>query len=91
MREELGEKLFEAEPLFRLRSSIRCRSQERGRALACLEGLLGCFDGLAGVNSLAVVGVRLLGMAFAGSDLPGRRGWFDRRMGTGLFSQRGRV
>ena len=44
-----------------------------------------CSAGFAGANSLRVVGVRLLGLAFAGSDLPGRRGWFDRRMRTGLF------
>ncbi|MGN6373375.1 MAG: hypothetical protein ACTHM1_10380 [Solirubrobacteraceae bacterium] len=50
-----------------------------------MQGLLGCFDGLAAANSLRVVGVRVLGVAFAGSDLPGVRGWFDRRMHTGLF------
>ena len=84
-REEIAAKLVQAEPLFRLQVLIRCCSPERGRALACLQGLLGCFDGFAGANSLRVVGVRFLGLAFAGSDLPGRRGWFDRRMKTGLF------
>ena len=78
-------KLLAAEPLFRLQVLIRCSSPERGRAVACLQGLLGCFDGFAGANSLRVVGVRFLGVAFAGSDLPGRRGWFDRRLRTGLF------
>ena len=85
-REEIAQKLLQAEPLFRLQILIRCSSPERGRALACLQGLLGCFDGFAAANSLRVVGVRLLGLAFAGSDLPGRRGWFDRRMRTGLFA-----
>ena len=84
-REEIGQKLLAAEPLFRLQVLIRCSSPERGRAVACLQGLLGCFDGFAGANSLRVVGVRFLGVAFAGSDLPGRRGWFDRRLRTGLF------
>ena len=84
-REEIGQKLLAHEPLFRLQVLIRCSSPERGRAVACLQGLLGCFDGFAGANSLRVVGVRFLGLAFAGSDLPGRRGWFDRRLRTGLF------
>ncbi len=84
-REEIGQKLLAPEPLFRLQVLIRCSSPERGRAVACLQGLLGCFDGFAGANSLRVVGVRFLGLAFAGSDLPGRRSWFDRRLRTGLF------
>ena len=81
----IGQKLLAPEPLFRLQVLIRCSSPERGRAVECLQGLLGCFDGFAGANSLRVVGVRFLGLAFAGSDLPGRRGWFDRRLRTGLF------
>jgi hypothetical protein len=84
-REEIGQKLLQAEPLFRLQVLVRCSSPERGRAVACMQGLLGSFDGFAAANSLRVVGVRFLGLAFAGSDLPGRRGWFDRRMRTGLF------
>lgn len=84
-REEISAKLVQAEPLFRLQILIRCSSPERGRAVSCLHGLLGCFDGLQGANSLRVVGVRFLGLAFAGSDLPGRRAWFDRRLDTGLF------
>ena len=84
-REEIGQKLLAPEPLFGLQVLIRCSSPERGRAVACLQGLLGCFDGFAAANSLRVVGIRFFGLAFAGSDLPGRRGWFDRRMKTGLF------
>ncbi len=84
-REEIAAKLLQAEPLFGLQILIRCSSPEKGRAVSCLQGLLGCFDGWAAANSLRVVGVCLLGLAFAGSDLPGRRGWFDRRMRTGLF------
>jgi hypothetical protein len=84
-REEIAAKLVQAEPIFRLQVLIRCSSPERGRAVGCLQGLLSCFDGFAGANSLRVVGVRCLGLAFAGSDVPGRRGWFERRMRTGLF------
>ena len=84
-REEIGQKLLQAEPLFRLQVLIRCSSPERGRAVACMQGLLGSFDGFAAANSLRVVGVRFLGLAFAGSDLPGRRCWFEKRMSTGLF------
>jgi hypothetical protein len=84
-REEIAAKLLQAEPLFRMQVLIRCRSPERGRAIASLQGLLGCFDGFAAANSFRVAGVRLLGIGFAGSDLPGVRAWFDRRVRIGLF------
>jgi hypothetical protein len=84
-REELSAKLVQAEPLFRLQVLIRASSPERGSAVSCLHGVLGCFDAWQGANSLRVVGVRFLGLAFAGSDLPGRRAWFDRRANSGLF------
>jgi hypothetical protein len=84
-REEIATKLLQAEPLFGLQVLIRCSSPERGRAVECMQGLLGCFDGFAAANSFRVAGVRLLGISFAGSDLPGLRAWFDRRMRTGLF------
>jgi hypothetical protein len=84
-REEIGAKLLQPDPLFGIQILIRCSSPEKGRAVNHLQGLLGCFDAFAGPNSLRAVGVRFLGLAFAGSDLPGRRDWFDRRMNTGLF------
>jgi hypothetical protein len=84
-RDEISAKLVQAEPLFRLQVLIRCSSPERGSAVSCLHGLLGCFDAMQAANSLRVVGVRLLGLAFLGADMPGRRVWFDRRMNTGLF------
>ncbi len=84
-REEIGAKLLQHDPLFGMQILVRCSSPEKGRAVNHLQGLLGCFDAFAGANSFRVVGVRLLGLAFAGSDLPGRRDWFDRRMNTGLF------
>jgi len=84
-REEIGAKLLQAEPLFGLQVLVRCSSPEKGQAARCLQALLGCFDAFAAANSFRVVGVRAFGLAFLGSDLPGRRGWFDRRMRTGLF------
>jgi hypothetical protein len=84
-REEIATKLLQAEPLFRLQILIRCSAPQRGRAVACLQALLSCFDGFAAANFFRTAGVRLLGIAFAGSDLPGLRAWFDRRMRTGHF------
>ncbi len=84
-REEIAAKLVQAEPLFAMQILVRCSSPQRGNAVSALQGLLGCFDSLAGANSLRVVGVRFLGLAFLGSDLPGRRSWFDHRLRTGLF------
>ncbi len=84
-REELAAKLVQAEPLFGLQVLVRCSAPERGTAVSCLHGLLACFDSMAGANSLRVVGVRVLGVAFLGSDLPGRRAWLDYRMRRGLF------
>ncbi len=84
-REEIASKLLQAEPLFHLQLLVRCSAREKGTEVKRLQGILGCFDALAAANSLRVVGVRVLGLAFLGSDLPGRRHWFDRRMGSGLF------
>ncbi len=84
-REELAAKLVQAEPLFGLQVLVRCSAPEKGTAVSCLHGLLACFDSMAGANSLRVVGVRVLGVAFLGSDLPGRRAWLDYRMRRGLF------
>jgi hypothetical protein len=84
-REEIAAKLLQAEPLFGLQVLIRCSSPQPGRAVECMQGLLGCFDGFAAANSFRVAGVRFLGIRFAGSDMPGLRAWFDRRMRTGLF------
>ncbi len=84
-REELAAKLVQAEPLFGLQILVRCSAPEKGTAVSCLHGLLACFDSMAGANSLRVVGVRVLGVAFLGSDLPGRRAWLDYRMRRGLF------
>jgi hypothetical protein len=84
-REEIGAKVLQNEPLFRMQVLVRCQAPVKGVAVERLQALLGCFDGWAAANSFRVVGVRLAGLAFLGSDLPGRRAWFDRRMDTGLF------
>ena len=50
-----------------------------------MQALLACFDAYAAANSFRAVGVRVLGLWFLGSDLPVLRGWFDRRLASGLF------
>ncbi len=84
-REQIAAKVLQNEPLFHMQVLVRCQAPVKGIAAERLQGLLGCFDAWAAANSFRVVGVRLLGLAFLGSDLPGRRSRFDRRMDTGLF------
>jgi hypothetical protein len=84
-REQIAAKVLQNEPLFHMQVLVRCQAPVKGIAAERLQGLLGCFDGWAAANSFRVVGVRLAGLAFLGSDLPGRRARFDRRMDTGLF------
>jgi hypothetical protein len=84
-REQIAAKVLQNEPLFSLQVLIRCQAPVKGIAAGRLQSLLGCFDAWAAANSFRVVGVRLLGLAFLGSDLPGRRAWFDHRLETGLF------
>jgi hypothetical protein len=84
-REQIAAKVLQNEPLFHMQVLVRCQAPVKGMAAERLQGLLGCFDAWAAANSFRVVGVRLLGLAFLGSDLPGRRSWFDRRIDTGLF------
>ena len=84
-RQALSRKLGTAEPLFEIQVLVRIASPVPGRAKARLAGVLAAFDAFAGENHLRVSGLRIPGAAFLGSDLPGRRGGFDRRMATGLF------
>jgi hypothetical protein len=84
-REQIAAKVLQNEPLFHMQVLVRCQASVKGIAAERLQGLLGCFDAWAAANSFRVVGVRLLSLAFLGSDLPGRRSWFDRRIDTGLF------
>jgi hypothetical protein len=90
-REQIAAKLLQSEPLFELQVLVRCQSPVKGMAGERMQALLGCFDAFGAANSFRVAGVRLLGLAFLGSDLPGVRKWFDRRMDTGLFRPLRRV
>lgn len=84
-RQALARKLGTAEPLFEMQVLVRVASPVPGRAKAQLTAMLAAFDAFAGENHLRVSGLRIPGVAFLGSDLPGRRGGFDRRLATGLF------
>ncbi len=84
-RQALTRKLGTAEPLFEIQVLIRVASPVPGRAKAQLAGMLAAFDAFAGENHLRVSGLRVPGVAFLGSDLPGRRRRFDRRLASGLF------
>jgi hypothetical protein len=85
-RDQLAAKALRSEPLFELQLLVRCSAATKGAALERLQGILGCFDALADANSLRVVGLRVPGVVFAGSDVPLRRGRFDKRMRTGVFA-----
>jgi hypothetical protein len=82
----LMNKLGSPEPLFTVQVLARVASPVPGRAKARLLALLAAFDTFAGENHWRVSGLRIPGVAFLGSDLPGRRGRFDRRLDSGLFS-----
>lgn len=84
-REQIAAKVLQHEPLFYTQVLVRCQAPVKGVAVERLQALLACFDAWSAANSFRAVGVRLFGVAFLGSDLPGRRAWFDRRMRTGLF------
>lgn len=84
-RQALTRKLGTAEPLFEMQVLVRVASPVPDRAKAQLAGMLAAFDAFAGENHLRVSGLRVPGVAFLGSDLPGRRRRFDRRLASGLF------
>jgi hypothetical protein len=82
----LKRKLGDPAPLLRVQVLLTTRSRMPGRAQALLDALLGAFDGFAGENYWRVRGLGVPGVAFVGSDAPGRRARFDRRLRTGLFA-----
>jgi len=84
-RQALARKLGTDEPLFEMQVLLRIASPIPGRAKAQLAAMLATFDAFAGENHLRVSGVRIPGIVFLGSDLPGRRRSFDRRFASGLF------
>lgn len=86
VREQIASKLLAHEPIFELQILVQCRSPLAGNAVSCVHGLLSCFESMSAANSLRVSGIRAASLAFLGSDLPGRRGWFEHRLRTGLFA-----
>jgi hypothetical protein len=86
----LERKLGGGEPLFGLQLLVRVQAGNRSGAQQQMQALLSCFDAFAGENHLRVAGLALGGMGFLGSDLPWRRGHFDKRITTGRFAPRRR-
>ncbi len=78
-------KLRESGELFEAQILLRSEAASRGRAEAAMSGLLAAFRPLAERNYLKASGLPIPGLAFLGSDVPLRRGRFDRRFATGLF------
>jgi hypothetical protein len=81
----LDSKLRGGAPLFEAQVLLCARAQSRPRAEGIMRGLLAAFGPFSDRNWLRASGVRLAGLAFLGSDLPGRRRHFDRRLAGGLF------
>jgi hypothetical protein len=78
-------KLRESGELFEAQILLRSEAPSRGRAEAAMSGLLAAFRPLAERNYLRASGLPIPGIKFLGSDMPLRRGRFDRRFATGLF------
>jgi hypothetical protein len=78
-------KLRESGELFEAQILLRSEAPTRGQAEAAMSGLLAAFRPLADRNYLRASGLPIPGLAFLGSDMPLRRGRFDRRFATGLF------
>ena len=77
-------KLRDSGELFEAQILLRTEAPSRGRAEAAMSGLLAAFRPLADRNYLKASGLPIPGVAFLGSDVPLRRGRFDRRFATGL-------
>ena len=78
-------KLRESGELFEAQILLRTEAPTRGQAKVAMSSLLAAFRPLAGRNYLRASGLPIPGVAFLGSDIPLRRGRFDRRFATGLF------
>jgi len=81
----LDAKLRDGGTLFEAQILIRTRAASRVRAGATMSNLLAAFESLGDRNWLKASGVPIPGLAFLGSDLPGRRRRFDRRVDSALF------
>ena len=77
-------KLRESGELFEAQILLRSEAPSKGRAEAGMSGLLAAFRPLAERNYLKASGLPIPGFTFLGSDMPLRRGRFDRRFATGL-------
>lgn len=77
-------KLRESGELFEAQILLRSEAPTPGRAEAAMSGLLAAFRPLADRNYLKASGLPIPGLAFLGSDVPLRRGRFDRRFATAL-------
>jgi hypothetical protein len=81
----LEAKLREGATLFGLQVLIRVAAPDRNRAKAVMRDLQAAFATTEDRNHLRVRGLPVPGLSFLGSDLPGRRARFDRRLDSGLF------
>jgi hypothetical protein len=78
-------KLRESGELFEAQILLRCEAPTRGQAKVAMSSLLAAFRPLSDRNYLRASGLPIPGLAFLGSDIPLRRGSFERRFATGLF------
>ncbi|HTU85119.1 MAG TPA: hypothetical protein VMF57_06060 [Solirubrobacteraceae bacterium] len=78
-------KLAPSDPLLRAQLLIRVQSRSAGRARSLFAALLASFDAFAGENRWRARGLGIPGLLFWGSDRPGYRGSFERRISSGLF------
>lgn len=82
---DLGGKILQFEEAwFELQLLLIARSPQRGRAEERIQMVTAKLEQFADENSFKVYGQRF-GPFYLGSDLPGRRQRFDRRVRTGLF------
>ncbi|HWH20426.1 MAG TPA: hypothetical protein VN671_07830, partial [Solirubrobacterales bacterium] len=85
INEALDAKLRDSGSLFEVQALVRCRARNRAGAKGAMHRVLGAFEPFAAQNWFRARGLPVPGLGFLGSDLPLRRGSFDRRMDTGLF------
>jgi hypothetical protein len=82
----LDAKLRDAGPLFEAQFLVCADAPRPAAAKAEVDRLVAAFAPFSSSrNWLRASGLRVPGLAFLGSDVPGRRGRFDRRLDTGLF------
>jgi len=81
----LDHKLRDGGQPFEAQILVCVRAAYRYRANALMQNVLAAFESLGDRNWLRASGLPIPGLAFLGSDLPLRRGRFDRRRRTGLF------